>query len=140
MRVLASVSPHFTSRSTIAGALNIIDTTQPGPHTLVHGNARAERSIATLAKALGWTLEPHPADWTAECTDQCRHRPRVDDFCAAAGAYRNTDMVALGADICLAFFAAVGHNGNVIDCSKKAAAAGIAVHPFTSGTPAKAGR
>jgi hypothetical protein len=69
--------------------------------------------------------EPHPADW--------------DKYRKAAGMIRNTEMVALGADACLAFLMPCmlqgclksggrhhwTHGGT--DCADKAAAAGIPV-------------
>lgn len=55
------------------------------------------------------TPEPHPADWK-------RHG-------RAAGAIRNTEMVKLGADLCLAFPGP--RSTGTWDCVRKAVAAGI---------------
>jgi hypothetical protein len=51
--------------------------------------------------------ERHPADWVT-CGPSCRpghRRPRRDrtTYCPAAGLRRDADMVALGADLCVAF-------------------------------------
>lgn len=62
----------------------------------------------------GVAVEPHPADWG-------RHG-------AAAGPRRNTAMVALGADLCVAF-PGPGSRGTW-DCVRKAADAGIRVEIF----------
>lgn len=59
-------------------------------------------------------VEPHPADWD-------KHGNR-------AGPLRNTHMIRLGADLCLAFLTP-GCKGTV-DCAAKAQANGIPIRPF----------
>src|SRR5262245_34701416 len=57
--------------------------------TIVHGDATGvDESFDTAAKGLGVGREPHPADW--------------DRFGKFAGPKRNGEMVALGADLCIA--------------------------------------
>jgi hypothetical protein len=57
---------------------------------LVHGTAKGADSMADkIGQELGWSIERHPADWNT-------HGKR-------AGFVRNSEMVSLGADICLAF-------------------------------------
>lgn len=135
MRVLVTGSREFTERSAIHQALDLING-QPGPHTLVHGAAKgADQTAAKHAMKLGWTIEPHPADWSQPCTDRCRHRGLRNQtpgrsFCPAAGAMRNAAMVRLGADVVLAFFAAQAENRGTTDCVKRAKAAGLTVHEF----------
>ena len=75
--------------------------------------------------------EPHPADW-ANCAPECRHpkshrRGRV--YCPAAGHRRNAEMVALGADLVLAFPlpGPRTRSRGTWDCVKRARAAGIPV-------------
>ena len=67
-------------------------------------------------KHLSITEEPHPADWDM-CDADCPQKPhrftkragdnahpgKLDDYCPKAGPRRNAKMVALGADLCLAF-------------------------------------
>lgn len=98
-----------------------------------------------------WHIERHPAEWDAPCRGTCRpgcRRRRRDGtgYCSAAGGYRNTKMVTLGADRCLA--AAMlctdprhrsrpPHNTHgATDCKDKAWQAGIPVTPveLASGT------
>lgn len=90
MRILVTGSRDWTDAQTVFDALEkaaygAVEV------TVVHGaNARgADRIAADYAKARFWNVEPHPADWG-------RHK-------SAAGPIRNEEMVALGADVCLAF-------------------------------------
>lgn len=58
--------------------------------TLVHGDAKgADRMAGEIAQQFGWTVEVHPADW--------------DKYGRSAGPKRNAKMLALGADVVLAF-------------------------------------
>lgn len=123
---------------------------------VVHGGASGADSMAA-----GWCRwhyehsthvampEVHQARWEAPCRDRCipnhRRRPsqgtvisRRDlppgwDVCPKAGIYRNEEMVALGADLCLAFIA--DNSRGATHCARLAGEAGIHVIPFrtTSG-------
>lgn len=65
--------------------------------TIVHGAARgADRTAARAARRLGYSTEAHPADWDAYADPEGkRGNP--------AGFIRNAEMVAAGADYCIAF-------------------------------------
>lgn len=80
--------------------------------TVVHGDARGADTCADiLASRMRFKIERHRADWK-------RHGK-------AAGPLRNAEMVALGADVCLAF--PIGPSPGTRDCIAKAEAAGIPV-------------
>lgn len=84
---------------------------------LVTGAATgADQTAEHVAYSLGWRTEPHLADW--------------DSHGNAAGPIRNREMVAAGADVCVAF---PGGRGTQ-HCRDTAAAAGIPVIDVPGGT------
>lgn len=96
-RILITGSRTWTDRAAIAQAISdylqsrrtSIGGAWPPP-IIVHGGARGADQLAdAVACNWGWTPERHPADWN-------RHG-------RSAGFRRNANMVALGADVCLAF-------------------------------------
>ncbi len=96
-RILITGSRSWTDRAAIVQAISdylhcvgtSIGGAWPSP-VIVHGGARGADQLAdAVARNWGWTPERHPADWN-------RHG-------RAAGYRRNATMVALGADVCLAF-------------------------------------
>lgn len=80
--------------------------------TLVHGHCPTGGDAAAdaWARARDVGLERHRAEWTAPCKFWCPpgHRRvnsnRGGSYCPDAGFHRNAEMVALGADICVAFW------------------------------------
>jgi SLOG family YspA-like protein len=139
MRILITGSRTWTDADTIASALD--DHVFGGTDreiTVVHGACPrgADRIaaeycelLADAAERRGVTLvvEPHPAEWQT-------HGRR-------AGFIRNREMVAAGADCCLAFIARCadpacrrisGPHGShgAVHCSAAAEAAGIAVRTW----------
>jgi hypothetical protein len=60
--------------------------------TIVHGACPdgADSIAAAIAQAIGFDLDPHPADW------QSNGR--------SAGPIRNREMAEAGADLCIAFW------------------------------------
>lgn len=117
-RVLVTGSRDWQDREVIAGVLMEICMDHHSHRVIViHGAARGADEFADEAAHEFWmATEPHPADWNT-------HGKR-------AGFIRNAQMVALGADICLAFI----RNGSrgATHCAGLAEKAGIPVRRFTS--------
>lgn len=115
-RVLVTGSRDWTDKGKLASVLwswREIHKKQP---VLVHGAARGvDLMAAELWEGWGLKTEPHPAKWSLHswadpavisglvphwhCPDW--HAGRRT--CMKAGFRRNAEMVALGADVCLAF-------------------------------------
>lgn len=119
MRVLVTGSRAWTDVDFIEDTLDAVldlQVTHPTPLTIVHGACpRGADYIAHQwalgLQALGYpvVVEPHPANW--------RNRGR------GAGAVRNAEMVAMGADLCLAFIC--NNSRGATHCASLAQEAGI---------------
>lgn len=115
IRVLVTGSRDWTDYERLVGALLEQDPCaehgecNPGCPTItvVHGACAigADALADGFARAWGVRVESHPADWE-------RHGKR-------AGYVRNAEMVALGADVCLAF---------IMPCRRADCPDGPAVH------------
>lgn len=71
--------------------------------TLVHGAAAgADTLCANVATGLGMATEAHPAAWGQHAAD-CPASHAGLRTCKKAGHRRNAEMIASGADVCLAF-------------------------------------
>jgi SLOG family YspA-like protein len=88
---------------------------------IVHGACPtgADAMAAEWARDYGIRAEAHPPDWE-------RHGRK------AAGPRRNAEMVALGADLCLAFYKQGAGNKGTDHCASLAGKAGIPVRRVTS--------
>jgi hypothetical protein len=116
-RILVTGSREWGDWRTITGALIEAADGKPRPVTVVQGCARgADFLAAHAARKLDWEVEDHPARW--------------DQFGKAAGIRRNAEMVALGADVCLAFIRD-GSKG-ATHCADLAEKAGIPLRRFTA--------
>jgi len=92
VRILVTGSRDWNDRNAIFKALFWTGVDRiPGSRTLVSGacSTGADALAEDIARRMGWVVERHPADWE-------KHGKR-------AGFLRNAEMVALGADVCLAF-------------------------------------
>lgn len=115
-RLLVTGSRNWTDRAVMWHALRNAWhelTGQGFEHVvLVHGAARGADSLAAQVwSAAGLTVETHPADW--------------DGHGLEAGPIRNTHMVGLGAELCLAF--PLGKSVGTRHCMREAERAGIPV-------------
>lgn len=113
VRILVTGSREWTDRSLIRSVL--LGYTYSLDPVLVHGGARGADTIAAqeFAELFGerGTVETHEADW--------------DRYGPSAGPVRNAAMVALGADVCLAF--PLGESRGTRGCMALAEKAGIPV-------------
>jgi hypothetical protein len=114
-RVLVTGSRSWPSEDAVWEALAFVcaeDLPDGGTLTVVHGACktgadRFARTWCTLPNPDVTVVEErHPADW-GHCTPACYHQPRRgpdgSKRCPFAGPRRNAEMVALGADLVLAF-------------------------------------
>lgn len=87
---------------------------------VVHGACPrgADAMADTWARDYRFPAERHPADW--------------DRWGKSAGFRRNAEMVALGADTCLAFYKQGAGNKGTDHCASLAGKAGIPVRRFTA--------
>jgi hypothetical protein len=115
-RILVTGSRAWTDNAIIRDALTPFRTSGA---VLVHGNARgADRIAAGIWRTWGLPTEAHPADW--------------DTHGRAAGMRRNRHMVALRADVCLAFIR--DHSPGATHCAATAEQAGIPTRRYRTET------
>ncbi len=93
----------------------LVEESAPDEIVIVHGNCRGvDRSFRSACEFMGVKHEPHnvpESDWKT--------------LGKAAGPKRNSMMVSLGADVCLAFHSDLVNSKGTRDCAAKALAAGI---------------
>lgn len=94
--------------------------------TLVHGAAPgADQACAEWWKMMGGKTEAHPADWRGPCRPECRpghrraHPGAKTDFCPAAGAYRNQEILDSGVELLVAFPGGRG-TADMVDRARRA--------------------
>lgn len=118
VRVLVTGSRTWDAVEVIARAFAEVRAIAPPGESVVvvHGDCRrgADAIADRAATYFGWAVERHPADWY-------RYRK-------TAGFRRNDEMVALGADVCLAFIRDGSRGAS--HCAAAAARAGIPVRRY----------
>lgn len=108
-RLLVTGSRSWRDRAAIERGLAVAAVGWAENPVLVSGACPqgADRIAEEVAESWGWLVERWPADWNGPCRSACRpgHRRTgvQGEYCPAAGNHRNADMVAFGADACLAF-------------------------------------
>src|ERR1039457_5369653 len=121
-RVLVTGSQDLDAEEVLRQAL--ISAAFRGPQErdliVVHGACPtgADAMVNTWATDYGFPAERHPADWTG--------------YGKSAGFIRNAEMVALGADLCLAFYKQGAGNKGTDHCASLAEKAWIPVRRVTS--------
>ncbi|WP_422928597.1 SLOG family protein [Singulisphaera sp. PoT] len=103
--------------------------------TIVHGaGGGIDRSFAEACRDLDLEQESHPAHWeeldhpAAVVRQDRKGRP----YNANAGPIRNAEMVAAGAEMCIAFHRAISSSKGTKDCARQAIAAGIPTYLIDS--------
>lgn len=116
LRILVTGSRDFRdtdlAKRALVWAANVAGVVNPADVTVVHGDSRGADSVMTeVAASFGCVIEDHPARW--------------DELGKRAGIVRNCEMVALGADVCLAF--PLSGSRGTWHCMREAEKAGIPV-------------
>lgn len=122
MRVLVTGSRTWTDENLIRWAISFHTRYAPGRDdvTVIHGGAKGADTMAGVAaREMHMHVEVHWADW--------------DTHGKRAGYVRNAEMVAAGADVCLAFIRNSSPGATM--CANLAEQAGIPVHRYTEDSP-----
>jgi hypothetical protein len=134
-RVLVTGSREWTDFDLVDQALDAalallqVPVTMQDTMTLIAGAAKGLDTLAVVvAGGRGWKVEEHPARWNEHSTDcpAWHLTPIVQSTCKMAGHRRNHQMVALGADLVIAFPTgeeASGLSRGTWGCSRAAKAA-----------------
>jgi hypothetical protein len=139
VRVLVTGSRSWTDFQAVADALleawhDAIQTVSEDVQlVVVHGDCPTGADAMAKQWALDnqLTHEPHPAEWSAPCPDNCLTIPhrktstRHGEYCPGAGHRRNQLMVDMGADLMVAFH--LNNSRGTADCISRAEQAGIPV-------------
>ncbi len=133
MRVLVSGSRDWANPGAVAAVLWGVALTHGPLHITEGEGGELDLMARDFAKEEGWTFDPHPAHWEADCVPECHHGPRKwrrvrgspsRTYCPAQGNYRNQEMVDEGHDLCLGWFSRPKTKGTY-DCLTRAYEAGI---------------
>jgi hypothetical protein len=102
---------------------------------IVHGAAEGiDRSFAEACFALGVEQEAHPARWKdlKAVGAVVRYDRRKHPYNSNAGPERNAEMVAAGAEMCVAFHRFLAASSGTKDCVWRAIEAGIPTYLIDS--------
>lgn len=116
MRVLVTGSRDWYDEETIRRHLLCFHSWVPARLVSGHCRSGADHFAERIAeRELGWVIERHPADWR--------------QYGKSAGFIRNSFMVGLGADVCLAFILNDSRGATMTaDLAEKAGIRTIRVH------------
>jgi hypothetical protein len=111
-RVLVTGCRHWNCTGLAGSIVNRLMERHGTRLVVVHGAARGvDSAFAEACNDLGVEHEPHPADWNT--------------YGRGAGPRRNAEMVAAGANLCLAVHRDLKGSKGTLDCTRRAIAAGI---------------
>lgn len=130
MRILVTGGRRFHDWNLLNGILN--EYANCTNIVIIHGDCPtgADQLAQDWVDYQSVRVERYPADWKGPCRPTCQPNHRRNGICPAAGAYRNQEMVDLGADICIAF--PDSESRGTWDCVKRAKAANIPVRIIKS--------
>lgn len=135
MRILVAGDRNWYAPDMAEEVLNRLLMRHGPGFVIVHGAATGiDRSFAEACGELGVEQEAHPARWEELDHPEAviRYDKRNRPYNANAGPIRNAEMVALGAEMCLAFHRAISASKSTKNCARQAIEAGIPTYPIDS--------
>jgi hypothetical protein len=131
MRILITGSRDWESKALILEALRAKANRNGSEVVVVHGACPtgADMLAEELAQEYRHRTERHPADWTRH-DEGCPPAHEDQRICKRAGFRRNAEMVALGADVCLAFIR--NESSGATHTANLAEQAGIPTYRYTT--------
>lgn len=133
MKILVTGSRKWVDERFICAVLNNFRDKNPkaNPKTVVLMHGACPDGADAIADAygedVGWTVIRYPAQWRVH-DENCPPSHQGQPICKKAGYRRNAEMVALGADLCLAFIRD-GSPGSTM-CADLAVRAGIETYVY----------
>jgi hypothetical protein len=128
MRVLVTGDRHWYAPNLAEQVVNRLLVRYGPDLVIVHGAATGiDASFAEACADLGVEQEPHPARWKDHeaVGAVVKYDRRRHPYNANAGPERNAEMVAAGAEMCVAFHRFIAGSKGTKDCVRRAITAGI---------------
>ena len=127
-RVLVTGSRTWTDADLLCSVLDDILRDHLGKTVVVIVHGDCPRGADAMARA--WVRRQPRIDGRFADVKHEPHRANWDRYGKVAGPRRNAEMVALGADVCLAFIRDASRGAT--HCADRAAAAGIPVRRYVT--------
>jgi hypothetical protein len=135
MRVLVTGDRHWYAPDLAVQVVNRLLARYGRDLVIVHGAAPGiDWSFTQACADLGVKVEVHPARWDHLDAPGAIVRVNKDGlrYNANAGPIRNAEMVAAGAEMCIAFHRFLAGSSGTKDCLRRALAAGIPTYLIDS--------
>jgi hypothetical protein len=142
MRVIVAGDRHWYAPDLAKQVVNRLLLRYGTGLVIVHGAATGiDSSFAEVCDDLGVAQEPHPARWKDLKAPGAviRYDRRNHPYNANTGPERNAEMVAAGAEMCVAFHRFLAGSRGTKDCVRRANEAGIPTYLIDSVVPKIAG-